>query len=425
MPAVGDVVDARYELVRLIARGGMGMVFEAVHVHTRAAVAVKLLNEDSLTNENLRERMRREMRALAAVRHPNVVELFDAGDHDPWGPYVVMERIDGRPLDGILAARGRLAAIDAVHVGRQIADALAFAHARGVLHRDVKPTNVFVAWDPLGRELAKVIDFGIAWAPAAGQARLTLQNELLGTPAYMAPEQLLATGADARSDVYGLGATVYECLTGAPPYAGTYPEVLVQVGRGTLPRPVASFVSDVPAALASVVERALAHAPDARYPDARSFARALTSSLGLADDFGAHPSKRDDRPLSLLGAAPARANEGAAPVAAPAPARVEQRRRHARVPYVTEALVVRADGTPLEGRTEDVSEGGVLVVTPTPCGIGERVRVRFALPGSARLLVLDGVVRWARQAREKALLGVELVEATAEVRAALAAAVAR
>lgn len=433
MVAVGEVVDGRYELVRLIARGGMGLVFEAVHSFTGRTVALKLLAEGPAARDAMLERVRREARALAALRHPNVVELFDAGENERSGPFLVMELVEGRPLDGILAARRKLAPFDAALVGRQVADALAFAHRRGVLHRDVKPTNVFVARDALGRERVKVIDFGIAWTQAAlASPRLTQESELLGTPVYMAPEQLMGAGVDARSDVYGLGATLYECLTGAPPYAGTYPEVLVQVGRGERAKPVRALAPEVPEALAAAVERALAHRPEDRFPDAGVFASTLGVILGLEPDADAvvdsDPAARRGGfvRLDLLGpkvsAAPAAVVAAPRPLPSPSAA---QRRRHVRAPYVTEALVLRADGTPIEGRTEDVSEGGVLVATTETCALGERVRVRFALPGSTQMLALDGVVRWARQARAKVLLGIELVEVTDEARAALAAAVGR
>jgi hypothetical protein len=195
---------------------------------------------------------------------------------------------------------------------------------------------------------------------------------------------------------------------------------------------VRALAPEVPEALAAAVERALAHRPEDRFPDAGMFASALGVILGLEPDADAvvdsDPAARRGGfvRLDLLGpkvsAAPAAVVAAPRPLPSPSAA---QRRRHVRAPYVTEALVLRADGTPIEGRTEDVSEGGVLVATTETCALGERVRVRFALPGSTQMLALDGVVRWARQARAKVLLGIELVEVTDEARAALAAAVGR
>jgi serine/threonine-protein kinase len=407
----------------------MGLVFEAVHVHTGRCVAVKLLTEQGAERETMRERLRREARALGVVRHPNVVEVLDAAISERWGPWIALEMLEGRVLEGILAARRRLAPVDVVHVGRQICDALTFAHARGVLHRDVKPSNLFVAWDPLGRELVKIIDFGIAWAPGPStDARLTQANELLGTPAYMAPEQMLGRDLDARTDVYGVGATLFECLTGTTPYTGPYPQVLVAVSAPSPPPSVRAIAADVPATLAAVIEKAIAKEPADRFADVASFARTLVNAIGQPEHFGAHPSRRGDHTLALLDGRPMAAVPAVLSVArAPSGpgagegggAVAQQRRKYARNAYVTAALLLMNDGTIAEGRTEDLSEGGVLVLTSTACTVGTRVRVRFALP-MGKLLAVDGTVRWTRAANDKVVLGIEFVETSGETRAAIA-----
>ena len=218
---IGDTVDRRYVLKREIARGGAGTVFEAVHAITTRTVAIKLLHSTSRNNPEICERLLLEARALATVRHPNVVEVLDAGLDRTGEPYLVMEMLEGRPLDGILASRRTLDVSDVVHIARQICDALAFMHARGVVHRDLKPSNVFVTRDEIGQETVKVVDFGIASLPSdwrPNQLRLTAPGGVYGTAEYMAPEQLVAMETvEPRCDQYSLGVLMYEALSGEVP----------------------------------------------------------------------------------------------------------------------------------------------------------------------------------------------------------------
>jgi serine/threonine protein kinase len=248
-PLVGAIVDTRYELRRLIAHGGMGLVFEAHHRFTRRSVAVKLLPEAFRPHKEARGRLLREAHALTTVRHPGFVEVLDAGVCAENGPYVVLEMLEGRTLAGILAARQRLSIEDAVQVGRQICDAVAHAHSRGVIHRDVKPSNVFVARNEIGIEAVKLLDLGVAAVAEEQLAhldhKLTTAREVLGTPEYMAPEQLWGRTVDARTDVYAIGMSLYECLTGEVPYAGAYPDVLVQVSNAIGPPRVRDRRPDV------------------------------------------------------------------------------------------------------------------------------------------------------------------------------------
>jgi serine/threonine protein kinase len=311
-----------------------------------------------------------------------------------------MELLEGRPLDGIVAARGMLDVLDMVHVGRQMCDAIACAHARGILHRDVKPSNVIVARDQLGQELAKLIDFGVAGGEgltAPGDVKMTQKNEVLGTASYMAPEQLMGKPVDPRADVYAIAATIFEGIGGAPPFTGSFPEVLVKVDASQRAPSLRALRADVPEALSLVLEHALAKEPQARIPDARTLARAMTRALGLPDEFGMHPSKGSERRLALL--ADAYAPAPAAPASAVAP-------------------------PSLEGRSEDISEGGLLASVAGVCAAGDRVRVQLALPRTDKLIAVDGVVRWARPAKGTTLLGIAFVDLTPDARALIAAAVA-
>ena len=414
---VGDRVDGKYGLRRLIARGGMGRVFEARHSYTGRLVAVKLIIDGDGYAARC-ARLSREALALARVRHPNVVEVLDAGDSEDHGPYIVMELLEGRALDGILASRGRLELLDAVHVGRQLCDAVACAHTRGVLHRDVKPSNVFVARDPLGQELVKLIDFGVAGGEAVARAanKMTQENEFIGTAGYLAPEQLFGRSVDGRSDVYGIAATIFECISGSPPFTGTFPEILVKVDASERPPSLRARSKGAPESVCSAIEHGLAKDPDARIADPRAFALALTRALGLPDAFGMHPSKGSERRLTLL--------SGALPVASATSSPSAQRRQFHRGAYVTALLLVTADGQPIEGRSEDISEGGLLANVQDACAPGDRVRVRFALPRSGQLIALDGMVRWARPAPGSTLLGIEFVDLSPEARALVVASLA-
>jgi hypothetical protein len=429
---VGSVVDRRYRLKREIARGGAGAVFEAEHLYTTRPVAIKLLIEGQAETAESRQRLLLEARALTVARHPGIVLGLDAGETEDGTPYLVMELLEGRTLEGILAVRRRIGVADAVYIGLQLCDALAAAHERGILHRDVKPSNVFISRTEAGREVAKVFDFGIARLPQQNQ-KITQQGALLGTPEYMAPEQLLAQdNIDARCDIYALGISLYEALAGTVPFEGNFGEVLLKVCT----QPVPSLVErcpHVPIELACAIEVALARDPAHRYASMRDFAEALskvptgdappTSLLGLrAAQSGGRPLNqgRDAGQRNAVMPAPALvpprpAASGAqmsiagsgAVVPPPLPAVASTRRRFARAPYVTPTRIFRSNGTTLEGRSEDISGGGLLVLAPHAFGDAEQVIVRFALPITGRLLEVPATARWVKMARGTGAFGLE------------------
>src|SRR5450432_4117554 len=219
---VGSVVDRRYRLKREIARGGAGAVFEAEHLYTSRSVAIKLLIAEQVETSESRTRLLLEARALTVARHPGIVLGLDAGETEDGTPYLVMELLEGRTLEGILAVRRRVGVADAVYLGMQLCDALATAHEHGILHRDIKPSNIFISRTDAGREVAKIFDFGIARLQHHDQ-KITQQVAVLGTPEYMAPEQLLAKDdVDARCDIYALGISLYEALVGSVPFEGNF-----------------------------------------------------------------------------------------------------------------------------------------------------------------------------------------------------------
>jgi serine/threonine protein kinase len=421
---VGEIIDRRYRLKREIARGGAGAVFEAEHLYTTRPVAIKLLIPEQANESETRQRLLLEARALTIARHPGIVLGLDAGETEEGIPYLVMELLEGRTLEGILAVRRRIGVADAVYLGMQLCDGLAAAHERGILHRDIKPSNVFISRTEAGREVAKIFDFGIARLPQQAQ-KITQQNALLGTPEYMAPEQLLAKDEiDARCDIYALGISLYEALAGVVPFEGNFGEVLLKVATEAVPS-LCKRCPEVPIELEQAIEKALARDPADRHATARAFAEALShvptgdtlasSLLGIRE---AGPPPMPMRSLQRGAVAPAPANApprpavppslpasgafGAPATAAPVPPRLPElpstRRRFARAPYVTPTRILRANGGTLEGRSEDISVGGLLVLAPQAFDQEERVTVRFALPITGKLLEAPAIARWVKNA---------------------------
>jgi len=261
-----------YLIEREIARGGMGVVYAAYAPHLDRPVAVKALA--GWADEVDVERILLEARATARVRHPGVVAIHDAGE-EAGLPYLVLDLVDGPSLKARIAESGPLDSAAVAALGRALADALGAAHAVGLLHRDVKPANVL-----LGPDGPVLTDFGIA-KDLRGPAGPTRTGDLLGTPAYMAPEQVLGAGVDERTDVYGLGATLYEALTGRPPFAGPPARVFEAVAHAAPVAPSAA-ADGVDPALEAVVLRCLAKDPDARYRSVAAVAAALGDGARLA-----------------------------------------------------------------------------------------------------------------------------------------------
>ncbi len=282
---VDRALAGRYRLKRLIAKGGMAEVWEALDDILGRPVAVKILHPH-LDDESFRERFRREAIAAARLAHPNVVATFDTGT-DGGIIFIVMELVDAPTLRQVLNEGGPMAAGRAVHIGRQVADALQYAHKAGVVHRDVKPANILVAAD--GR--VKVADFGIAKAmvdaepdrPHPSEA-LTGVGTIVGTAQYLSPEQVEGRTVDGRSDVYALGVVLYEMLCGRPPFTGDTDMVVALKHVTTAPLAPRQVRAGIPRALEDVVLRAMAKAPEARYQSAGELQTALLSvDLGAAE----------------------------------------------------------------------------------------------------------------------------------------------
>ncbi|HKT60981.1 MAG TPA: serine/threonine-protein kinase [Gemmatimonadales bacterium] len=271
--SLADALSERYALERELGRGGMATVYLAREVAGGRPVAVKAMHPELASALGL-ERFRREMGIVGSLSHPGIVPLLDSGRADTL-LYYVMPYVEGESLHDRLERERRLPTDEAVRIARQVADALSYAHSRGILHRDVKPDNILLAEHPAQ---ALIADFGLARAiGAADSTKLTKTGTIVGTVHYMSPEQVREDRTiDERSDVYSLGCVLYEMLTGAPPFVGrTVTDLVMKILR-TPPASVATVNASVPPALEQAIVRALAKAPAERFPTMRHLAAALS-----------------------------------------------------------------------------------------------------------------------------------------------------
>jgi serine/threonine protein kinase len=272
--APGEIVDGRYRVIRAIAEGGMGVVYEAEHTGLHKRVALKLLKAEVAAAPGAVARFEREARATSALEHPRIVRVTDFG-HASQGHYFAMELLDGHTLGAVLAATPRLPVVRSLTIADRLLDGLCAAHAAGLVHRDLKPDNVFLCAD----DDVRLLDFGIAAMRLPGSTKLTHAGAVLGTPAYMSPEQAMGKpDVDARTDVHAVGAMVYEMLAGRPPYVGdSYNEVIHKILVGD-PPPLRERCPEAPAHVVATVMRALAADPAERLATATALREALSGA---------------------------------------------------------------------------------------------------------------------------------------------------
>jgi eukaryotic-like serine/threonine-protein kinase len=263
------VLNERYEVESTLGRGGMAQVYRANDRVLGRPVAVKVLSRKLSGDQKFLTRFRREAQASAGLNHPHVVSVYDTGAHDDLH-YIVMEYVEGETLGSLMARDGPLPAGTSARIAADVAEALEAAHRQGLVHRDVKPGNVMI--DPDGR--VKVVDFGIA--RAATDDTLTQTGLVLGTAAYLAPEQARGEGVDARSDIYSLGCVLYEMLTGRPPFEADSPVAMAYKHVNERPAPPDGAV---PPDMAAVVMRALEKDPTRRFQTAAEMQAALLATL--------------------------------------------------------------------------------------------------------------------------------------------------
>jgi len=300
-PLIGKVLGGSYEIARLVGEGGMGRVYEARHLRLKdRRFAIKVLHPEFARQPEVVARFQREAESASSIAHPNVVDVFDVDKTSDGVPYLVGEFLEGEELGASIKRVGKLPVPVAVGFARQVCKALSAAHARGIVHRDMKPENVFLV-ERDGRRVVKVLDFGISKA-GSGDTHLTRTGMIMGTPSYMAPEQARGENVDLRADVYAIGALLYHALTGQRPFesddtAATLNMVLTEEP----PRPHV-LAPAVPEGLELVVQRAMAKDPRDRYQTSAELDLAL-----VAFDVMGEP----DAPLTSTGAV---SNRGSASV---------------------------------------------------------------------------------------------------------------
>lgn len=273
MDTIAAALADRYRIERELGRGGMGVVYLARELRLDRDVALKVLPPELAALPELRERFVREARTAAQLAHPNIVPIYHA-DESAGFAFFAMGYVDGESLAERLRQRGRLAPAETVRILREIAWALAYAHARGVVHRDIKPENVMLE---RGSERVLVTDFGIA--RDSRSSPLTLEGSVLGSVHFMSPEQATGGAIDGRSDLYAVGVVGFLALTGALPFAAAAPGAVLVMHATQAPPRVRETAPDVPEALARVIDRCLAKSPDDRYPTGEALAEALAAAL--------------------------------------------------------------------------------------------------------------------------------------------------
>ena len=273
----GQVVAGKYRVERVLGEGGHGVVVAATHLVLGDKVAIKVLRPDYASDREVVARFLREARAAVRIKGEHVTRVLDVGAMEDGTPYMVMEHLSGHDLGQVLDARSRLPVALAVDYVLQTCEALAEAHGIGIVHRDVKPENLFLTRRADGTPWIKVLDFGISKAVAHGTdqtANFTQTQNVVGSPQYMAPEQMQNPKLiDLRTDVWGIGATLYELLAGEPPFtAATLPEIFARILRDP-PPPINR--NDIPPELSAVIARCLEKDIEKRYPSVAELARAL------------------------------------------------------------------------------------------------------------------------------------------------------
>jgi serine/threonine protein kinase len=275
----GQVLDDRYEILALLAEGGLGAVYRARRTLLGDEVAIKIVRGDH-GGSGSRDRFFRESRASARLRHPHIVSILDFNVDDEAHPFLVMELLNGLSVKDEITSRGRLDLADVQTIVPSLCSALQFAHDLGIVHRDLKPANIVAHEFAPGERVYKIVDFGLANLRDTDETRLTGPHEFLGTIAYASPEQLTGAPVDARSDIYSMGAVVFEMLTGRQPFVG--PDAMAVLNAHlSVPAPrISDSVADVPTWVELAIGRALAKQPEDRWATIADFGHALLAGGG-------------------------------------------------------------------------------------------------------------------------------------------------
>jgi serine/threonine-protein kinase len=264
----------KYDVIDVLGRGGMGVVYRGIDKHIGREVAIKTLTQGFQGDPGMLARFYDEARRTGRLKHPNIVTVYDLGD-DNGMPYIVMERVEGESLDKLIYSNAPLSMADRLRIIEEVCSALGYAHRNNVIHRDVKPANIFVQPDGT----AKLLDFGIARLEKRDQVmRLTRKGDIVGTVPYMAPERIRNEEVDGRSDIFAAGVVLYQLVTGQLPFTGEDYQLMQKILNEPYP-PLCTIRKDFPTSLTQIIDRALAKAPDDRYPTADEMAVDLTAAM--------------------------------------------------------------------------------------------------------------------------------------------------
>ena len=374
--SVGDIIQDKYRIVRLIGEGGMGAVYEGENTLIARRVAIKVLLNSAAVNPEIVQRFQREAQAAGRIGNDHILEVLDLGTLPDGDLLMVMEYLDGENLADRIDRLGRLTPQQVYPVARQLLEGLGAAHAAGIIHRDLKPENVFILKEKAGHsDFVKIIDFGISkFNVMDGNMQMTATGAVMGTPYYMAPEQAKGVKvADPRSDIYAVGVILYKAITGAEPFsAETFNELLFKIVLSELV-PAKRLVAELDPAFDTIICKAMAKDPDYRFASCEDLARALDSWAQSGAAVTVPPPPATDDPAVLAGVAPAlsETNRSHAASQAGVPARAQS---------VSEA---QAPDTP-----EDQAASDEQLSVPTTPGVGVFAGV------AALALVVVGTAGW-------------------------------
>jgi eukaryotic-like serine/threonine-protein kinase len=284
---IGVVIDSRYYLTKKLGHGGMGDVYLGEHVRTQRLCAVKVVSRMQARDPEALGRFLREATNAGRISHPHVATVYDFGETDEGLFYLAMEYVDGEPLSRLLEREGALPPARAVEIARQVAEGVSAAHELGIVHRDLKPGNILISRDRKNADLVKVVDFGIARAPADEQQNLTRTGIIIGTPEYMSPEQLIGDPVDGRSDIYSLGCILYQMLTGEQAFGGPTAQVITRRLTERPPRPREKNPA-VPKSLDDLIVTTLGRTPQERFQSMEAVRDALLQAPAQAPATGPH-----------------------------------------------------------------------------------------------------------------------------------------
>ncbi len=286
----------RYEILEELGQGAMATVYKAYDPRINRELAIKVLRPEHTVNVEFLSRFLRETRAVGKLNHPNIVKIYDVGEFEAQ-PYIAMELLTGQFLDHIMSSGQRFSVEDVILIAKQLSSALDCAHSNGVIHRDIKPANI--AWSEKNKRII-LTDFGIARIENIEATQSTLVGQVLGTPKYMSPEQILGKHIDGRTDLFSLGVVLYQLITGQKPFSGeTLASLTFQITQQD-PPPIDQYAPETPRALVQIIHKLLRKNPNDRFTDAKALLSALTT-IDLEEEF--FPTTPKISPLKYIGIA--------------------------------------------------------------------------------------------------------------------------